>query len=754
MIPTSVESGQPPSANRLPTRKAIALLLVLYVFVGVIYSFATPPFEASDEISHYPVVRHIIESRSLPRQDQEVDKRIAQEGSQPPLYYLLSAGLTGWIDTYDYEENAVINPFAKIGIPGTPNNVNMVAHPPAQSSLLQGGTLLAVMLLRWFSLVLGAFTIYLVFMLALTVYPHRSTLALLAAALAAFNPMLLFINASVNNDNLLILLTTLGLLLLVRDLQSSERGPRWRSTLLLGLVLGLAVLTKVSGNVLLPVAALAVSLSAYKVKDWRSWLIRGVVLVAMTVLIGGWWYLRNQMLYGEMLGIGRMADIAGSRPAGFALLDLVGEWTGFWYSYWGVFGGFNLLAPSWFFTIVGGLLLVAGLGLLLGLGRRFAHRDWRDWQIHLVLILFLLGTFLGILRWTLMTPASQGRLMFGGIGAISMYLAIGLLIWIPQRRHQIAIIFMSSAMAVIAIIIAFGTIVPAYRPPPPIPSLPANARPLDIRYGDHLRLVGYALGERVIDVGDPLDITLYWKVNESVSENLNLALNGYGFGFENVAKLDTWPGGGLLPTSHWQTGALYEDHYLIDTLPFADTPSVLKLDVAVWENTLDNYLDIYDTDQSIPIVLLDAGALVRPEQAVPDVDFTPKASLQHGIRLLDDAVVTQNGDLNVALTWTTSAPIPGDYTTFVHLFDAQGNRVAQSDGIPHSGYWPTSFWRPGEAVSSSHIVSLPSDLPPGEYTIHLGMYDPMTVERLMAYHPSGEEWRDWAIILSPPIILP
>ena len=48
-------------------------------------------------------------------------------------------------------------------------------------------------------------------------------------------------------------------------------------------------------------------------------------------VIAGWWYVRNIALYGELTGLLRMVEVAGSRPAGFRVLDLLAEWKGFWY---------------------------------------------------------------------------------------------------------------------------------------------------------------------------------------------------------------------------------------------------------------------------------------------------------------------------------------------------------------------------------------------------------------------------------------
>lgn len=604
----------------MSSRKWLAFLLAAQVLLGLLYSQATPIFEASDEIWHYPVVREIVLNRRLPVQDPAVDAPWAQEGSQPPLYYALSALLTASVDTADYAAHAVRNPFPQTGVPGATDNVNLVAHPPGQSPW-QGGTVLAVYLIRWLSVLMGTVTAYLSYRLSRAVYPDRAPLALLAAALVALNPMVLFINASVNNDNLVMLLSTLALWLLVRDVTSPVPGPRWGATVVMGVVLGLAALTKVSGLVLLPLAALAITFTAWRTGSWRVWLPRGLVLLALVAAIAGWWYLRNQALYGELTGLQRMVEIAGPRPAGFGPDQLVDEWRGFWYSYWGVFGAFNILAPRWFFLLMGGLTLAAAGGLVLGLVRALRQgRSPVEWMAHLLLAGFVAATFLGVLRWTLMTRASQGRLMFSAVAAIAFYLALGVLAWWPRRWQPAVAGTVSAGLAVIAGTVALVAIAPAYRPPIPLAGLPDGITPLAVRCGDSIELLGYRLGSAETPAGAPLDLTLYWRNPLPQSEDLQLSLNSYSFPspdtVEQIAKLDTWPGGGLLPTSHWQPGTIYPDRYLISTAATPHVPATVRTTVAwstdLLDPTANHTIPCYVDDQPVDVVILETGTLVGP----------------------------------------------------------------------------------------------------------------------------------------------
>jgi hypothetical protein len=88
--------------------------------------------------------------------------------------------------------------------------------------------------------------------------------------------------------------------------------------------------------------------------------------------------------------------------------------------------------------------------------------------------------------------------------------------------------------------------------------------------------------------------------------------------------------------------------------------------------------------------------------------------------------------LPVALHWRATQPVPTDYHVFVHLITADGNIVAQSDGQPALWTRPTSTWSPGERIEDRHALSLPVDLPPGDYPLITGLYLPDNGERLLS----------------------
>ena len=211
-----------PSRQKL----VVAAILCLFLSLGTIYSVVDPIFESSDELSHYPYVKYMADGRGLPVQRPGEETLWDQEGSQPPLYYALAAALTSWINTDDLPIVRRINPHSRLGVPLAQENKNMIIHT-AREEFPWSGTVLAVHLIRLFSLLLSAGTVFCTYRLASVLFPQRPSLALSAMAMNAFIPMFLFISASVNNDNLVVLLCSLTLLCLVRVLQRGASFVQW-----------------------------------------------------------------------------------------------------------------------------------------------------------------------------------------------------------------------------------------------------------------------------------------------------------------------------------------------------------------------------------------------------------------------------------------------------------------------------------------------------------------------------------------------
>jgi hypothetical protein len=56
--------------------------------------------------------------------------------------------------------------------------------------------------------------------------------------------------------------------------------------------------------------------------------------------------------------------------------------------------------------------------------------------------------------------------------------------------------------------------------------------------------------------------------------------------------------------------------------------------------------------------------------------------------------------------------------------------VAQADGVPVAGRYPTSSWSPGERIVDARVLALPANPATGGYRILVGLYSPANGERL------------------------
>jgi 4-amino-4-deoxy-L-arabinose transferase-like glycosyltransferase len=739
-----------------PRLSALALpaLVALHFALGLVYAWATPALEASDEGSHFGVVQWIARGNGLPVQDpRNKETFYHQEGSQPPLYYVIGAALTFWMDTSDHAQVAVQNPLSRVGIPGTTHNVNLYRPIPADA---MSGTAQAVLALRLFSLLLSCGTVALTLVLARRLFTDKLR-PLLAAALVAFNPMALFINASVNNDNLLMLLATATLLVTV-DLVQAHTRPSVLKLAGLGSLCGLAALTKLSGLVLWPVVALGILAEEWKhiprverqlpsaIRHLPPVFTRGLIAFGAAILVCGWWFLRNMQLYGELLGLETMVAIAGPRSVG--LIELfTQEWASFYLSYWGIFGVFSIRASEWvywFFDIVTLASIASGLWLVWKQRGRLSSEA-------ALLAIYCVLTFVGVVRWTMQTPASQGRLMFGAIAPLSIGMAAALLAPFAPRAARVAAACLGAALAAVALYVPVFDIAPRYRPPLPIPEaqLPADLRPVRAQFGEGLELIGYTADDEARKPGDAVRVTLYWRVLRRMTTDDSLALVLFGRNDEGVGQLDTWPGSGLLPTSQMRPGAIYADHYLVPVMSTATTPTLLRLRVGLWRDAPENRLPILLPDGAQTDALtLNVGRLSASNQLPSAPEHSDGSTFEYGIELIGYTARVDAGRLTLTLNWRTRERVPADYTLFVHLVDAMGAKLDQADGPPLNGDWPTSAWLPGEAFAETRTLKLPAASAPGCCIVRLGWYDATTGLRLAAFRPDGEPWPENAVVLN------
>jgi 4-amino-4-deoxy-L-arabinose transferase-like glycosyltransferase len=91
----------------------------------------------------------------------------------------------------------------------------------------------------------------------------------------------------------------------------------------------------------------------------------------------------------------------------------------------------------------------------------------------------------------------------------------------------------------------------------------------------------------------------------------------------------------------------------------------------------------------------------------------------------DERTLAAGAPLQINLYWRALTATDTDYVLFIHVYDADDQRVAQRDLPLRYADYPTSRWQPGELVIERGDMPLPA-LPPGDYRLLIGLYDATT----------------------------
>lgn len=702
---------------------AVRLIIALFVLVGIVYSVVVPLFEGNDESWHYAYVRHIAEGKGLPRQPPDRYPHLArQEASQPPLYYLLAAALTRWVPQDDLPAlYARENPFPTLLPVADRDNQNHYFHTDAERFPYRG-VALAIHLARLLSVLFGAGTVWGTYALARGLFPQEEWVAIGAAMVVALMPGFLFTSGLVNNDALGAFLATVALIILARLIQGQ---PRW--LLLLGLILGAAALNKLSGLLLWPFAALMLGLAAWRRRSLPFFFLANALVFGLALAVCGWWYLRNGHLYGDPTGLAAMLPLVGRREPEFGLMDFFQtEARLVWMSYWAVFGWFNLAAPGGVYWVYALLALLGLFGLGLFIGRAVRQRRRGDWAGVAYLSLWALMVAGGLVRWTLTTGGSQGRLLYPAVSAHAVLLALGWAQLAPARARRLLFLAMGGVLLALALWMPFGVVRPAYARPAPLTMAEVEERisqRADVRFGESIRLLGYRVDAEEVRPGETFWVTLCWQAEEPVAENYFVSLSLLTADGLTAAQKVTYPGLGTFPMSLWPPGMAFCDRYPLtvrDTVPTAAAGML-----AVGLTTFTERLPVYNLEGKR---LGDTFRLSGPRLEVPENG--PVLSYEWGHRValagyrLEQSLLSPGGELGITLYWQMLRDCPHCVATVQVLRGV--DKIGQSD-------IPLAPGGPGEIRADARRIPLWEDAPPGVYEVKVAVYDAATMRNLPVY---------------------
>lgn len=779
-----MSQGQVGMAEVRHERWWVGGILLLFLLLGGWYSLVVPPFETPDEVYHYAFVRHLAQGNPLPVQSPDVEGPWEQEGSQAPLYYLLAGWLTAGIDQSDFAQLSVLNPRANIGDPLFPGNKNFMLYS-AVAQPLQGANL-ALHVVRWFSLLLGAITLGFTYLTARLLFAQQPHLALLTLVVVALIPQFIFISAACSNDNLINAASAAVVYwlahLLARSHTEDHRAFR-TSWLILGILLGIAALSKLQGLGLIGLSGLVVLWIAGQRRDW--WLpLRVALPVGLPILlIAGWWYWRNYTLYGDWLGISNLIANNGRREDPLTLARFWLEFRGLRYSFWGLFGWFSILLPQWVYAVFDAVTVVGIVGLLLNWLQNVRVRERDDTfaarhsPLALLLLIWLLLSLALLLYWTTQATGSQGRLLFPAIGALITLLVAGLASGLESLPPRWQWGFWSGLTGLLlgCSLFTLTVLLPhSYGAPHPITTLPTTAQKVDVIYGeqDKLTLLALDLPPDRFTPGDKVPVTLYLQAQAPLQDDYQLFIQLLDETGKEIGNLTSHPGWGRNPTTRWQPGAIYADSYPVLISEPIDTRSPLWARVYVGFVDPQTELD----KRRLPIVARTAAGEIYTDgpfvgyvavsplhgPTLPSLPFEPVGTEFGGVIQLAEAhlpteiTLSSTPTVTLTLLWQAIGRPATDYTAFAQLRSADGQTKASFDRAPAAERFPTAQWRATDQILSTMPLPLPTDLAPGRYDLWVGLYESASqgALRLPVTAPGHRSTGDGEVLLGQVIIQP
>jgi hypothetical protein len=645
----------------------LLIVLGLFVCLATGYSLVLPLGEADDETDHFALVRFVAENGRPPLTAEE-RHAIGPKGDASPFYHSLVALLTQHVDLSELPSLPDTQSRPQRLIPTDGFRSDRIFHTEDEA-LPWRGIVLAWHLARLVSIPLGAATVVVAYVTALSLFPHRRTFAAGVAAEVAFIPRFIINSAVVNDDALAVPLVVAAVYCMVRIAQGDRR---LRSFVSLGALIGLAAVAKYHTLIVVIEATLLLFGLAWQEARrstavppegpgtsphvfrgsvpravWLVWLRRWGWLMLALAGVAGWWFAFLLLRFNQVTELGwwrgliaPLGDpVVGTGP-GDGLGALASGGLSGWNWAWMVFRSFwlsydwqHIFAPNWVYWGLGGLCLLAMIGWLPVL-RRTARR--------------------------LRSPAGMRRHAQPVCGG-------------PPGRLDVAVLVLH-LLLFLAIIALRGWLKPAPETAQGRHLYPALTA-LSIFFVAGLSQVPGLLGLR-------------WGKLQPASASRGIGRTAL-LGSVTVVLLAlsaaTWP-------------LILAPHY-IPYLPIRRTPPAQVPMMHRQSTTLAAGLRLAGYDLHAP----EGGC---GASAVDDLD---RPSVQAG------------GSLAVTRYWYAAAPQSRDYLVRLCLVDAAGHVVICHHSQPVDGRYPMRAWETGYLIRDAAEVPLPACLPAGTYAVHMAL---------------------------------
>src|SRR5687768_10603591 len=450
-------------ANGVNERRWLTVIFCLYLLLAVGYSLLMPIWEAPDEGAHFHLAWY------LARKDQYATEEKNYEAAQPRGYYYFGSIIIRALDKInpDFSDYTYPHEFKyNIRIPERRFDWNAENYR----------FLLGVYMLRWVNILFGALSLWLNWKAFQLIAPDSPWLRIAALALMALTPQYLHIMSSVNNDTLG---TVPGALLFYLAIQivsrrsnvfsrsaqpatiqpATEVATTFLSLLTVILAIILPLTTKLT---VLPVSAAVLLIITgkwfYTFQSKRWLIISGFVILVCAGLL--------YVFFPETV---RTAEseitwrLFGLRKKGVDLEYLQTISRQILQTYWGKVGWLAVGLPAW---VVNSLTALGVVGAALHIYRLIKLKT-KEPQLTLWAATFMIALFttLAVARNGLTTGATQGRLLFPAIGALSILMVSGWHDVLPEQHQRKLPWILIALMYLLTIALWIFGIVPVYFQP-------------------------------------------------------------------------------------------------------------------------------------------------------------------------------------------------------------------------------------------------------------------------------------------------
>ena len=413
-----------PSEMQTKLHRAVLVgILVLYIIAALLHAFMVPTGQtgyqdAPDEAAHMSYIKTLSNGHLPTYRDMLKDHTgKSYEWHQPPLYYLICL------------------PFVSLGTHGV----------------------------RCISIIMGECTLILLYLVMRVMFPDQGNIALLTTAFVALLPGNIAITSAVNNDVLIELLFTAAIFVLALRLKS---GPTTSNSVITGIVLGLALLTKVNAIILIPVIAVWYYRSRDLQKPLTSCIKQIGLLFIAALVVCGWWYIRNLMLYHQFYPTSKFSKEFHSTALASSFISKIGV-VGYWQlvtkmsfqSFWATYGspGYAKLGiPRYLQPQIYEIALIICVVSIIGMTKLhiqrtklFSPSEQSFFQMLITIIVLVLLSFIVFLNTYFQT---QGRYLYPALAPIAIYISFGWVSVFPMRYRALASLFLVLFMIMFLVI--------------------------------------------------------------------------------------------------------------------------------------------------------------------------------------------------------------------------------------------------------------------------------------------------------------